>query len=931
MNDKTIIDEAPTEDITSVNIETEMRKSYLDYAMSVIVSRALPDVCDGLKPVHRRILHAMNESGYVWNKAYKKSARIVGDVVGKYHPHGEQSVYDALVRLAQDFSLRLPLVDGQGNFGSLDGDKAAAMRYTEVRLKKVTQYLLEDINLDTVDFRANYDNSEREPIVLPTRFPNILVNGAGGIAVGMATSIPPHNLGEIIEASLAIINNPDIEVAELLTIIQGPDFPTGGIICGREGIRNIHKTGRGSLLVRSKTHKEELPNNKEAIIVTEIPYQINKATMIQKIAELVKEKKIEDIQDIRDESNRDGVRVYIELKRNANFDVVLNQLYRFSSLQTNIACYMVALHKGMPKQMNIKEILSAFIDFRKEVVTRRTRFLLNKARQRAHILVGYAVVITHIDEVIRIIRNSQDAARAKESLLTRQWEANEIVDILGLIEDKSNNIDATGFFTLSEEQVKAILELRLQRLTAMGLHEIDSELKEIAQKIKDYLGILSDNERILAIITQEMKDISEEFSSPRRTQIIDFVDNCDDEELIQREDMVITYSYKGYIKRVPLSTYRSQKRGGKGRSGMTIYDDDFVTQLFVANTHTSLLFFSSKGLVYKEKVWRLPEGGPQTKGKPLINILDVDNNEKITSILPLPDNPECIEAQSIIFATKKGKIRRNRLSDFMRVNRGGKIAMKLEESDDEIVGTQICSDQDDVMVFCRSGKCIRFPVVDLRVFSSRDSTGVRAISMQGNDDVVSMTIVKHVEASSEELRAYLKKKRSYNNGNAEDGVEEGSDVVDNDRQEEQVMPYILSDERYEELERQEQLLITVAENGYGKRSSSYDYRVTKRGGKGILAMNINKKTGFLCTAFPVTDTDGLMLVTDTGKLIRCEISDIAKIGRTGQGVRVFRVSENERTVSIVHIPSTNNPEDEEDKNTLVEHNTHTQTTQEKDE
>ena len=890
-------------DIKPISITDEMKRSYLDYAMSVIVSRALPDVRDGLKPVHRRILYSMHENGYDWNKAYRKSARVVGDVMGKYHPHGDSAIYDALVRMTQDFSLRVPLVEGQGNFGSVDGDSAAAMRYTECRLEKVASTLLDDLDKDTVDFIDNYDGSESEPVVLPAKFPDLLVNGAGGIAVGMATNIPPHNLGEVIDASVALIENPSLSPEELMEIVPGPDFPTGGIILGRAGIRSAYATGRGSVMMRSKVDIEEIRKDRMALIVTEIPYQVNKATMIEKIAEAVRDKRIEGISDIRDESDRQGMRVVIEMKRDAVPDVVLNQLYRFSQLQTSFGCNMVALNGGKPELMNLRDILVAFNAFREEVVSRRTKFLLNKARDRAHVLVGLAIAVANIDEVIRTIRQAPDPATARAQLMERRWPAEDISALITLIDDPRHKLNEDGTYYLSEEQARAILDLRLQRLTALGRDEVGDELNALGDKISDYLDILRSRERIYTIVKDEMLALKEEFATPRKTEIIEGGADFDDEDLIQREDMVVTFSHTGYIKRVPLSTYRAQRRGGKGRSGMATKDEDFVTRLFVGNTHTPVLFFSSRGIAYKMKVWRLPLSAPQGKGKALINLLPLQQGEYITSILPLPEEEESWDTLDLMFATISGSVRRNKLSDFKQVNRNGKIAMKFEEgSEDGIVGVETCSATDDVLLTTAKGQCIRFPVEDVRVFQSRGSTGVRGIRLEEDDKVISMSILHHFDATPEERNEYLRQANAARRAvNGEDGAEVAADAPTT----------ALPVERYAEMGAAEQFVLTISENGYGKRSSCYEYRTSGRGGKGIVAMAVNERNGRLIASFPAEETDQIMLVTNGGQLIRCPIDGIRIAGRSTQGVTVFKTRENENVVSVERIPEDEKEETDE--------------------
>ena len=882
-------------DVSPVSIVDEMKKSYLDYAMSVIVSRALPDVRDGLKPVHRRILYSMHENGYDWNKPYRKSARVVGDVIGKYHPHGDQSIYDALVRMAQDFSMRFVLLDGQGNFGSVDGDPPAAMRYTEVRMGKPAHALMSDLDKDTVDFIPNYDNSESEPKVLPARFPNLLVNGASGIAVGMATNIPPHNLGEIIDACVAYIDNPALSIDDIMEIVPGPDFPTGGFILGRTGIKSAFHTGRGSVIMRARVTTEIIRKEREALIVTEIPFQVNKSTLIEKIAELVRDKRVEGISDIRDESDRDGMRVVIELKRDAVADVVLNQLYRFSNLQTSFGCNMVALNSGRPEVMNILDMITAFVAFREEVITRRTKFLLNKARERAHVLVGLAIAVANIDEIIVLIRKAPDPATARAQLMERYWPARDVESLLLLIDDPRHKIREDGTYRLSETQARAILELRLARLTALGRDEIGNELAELGGYIEDYLDILRSRARVMSIIRDDLLEIREEFADPRRTELIDAEFGVEDEDLIQREDMVVTVSHKGYIKRVPLSTYRAQRRGGKGRSGMSTREEDFVARLFVANTHTPILFFSSKGIVYKMKVWRLPIGSPTARGKAMINLLPLDQGETITTIMPLPEDEAQWGNLHVMFSTRSGGARRNDLSDFTQVNRNGKIAMKLDE-DDVLVDVHICTEDDDILLTTAKGRCIRFPVTAIRVFVGRNSTGVRGIRLGKDDQVISMCVIRHVDAEPGERIAYLKQRR------AMEGNGDVADVVDTEADEEGSSEEIeISTERYIELSAAEQFVLSISENGYGKRTSTYEYRASGRGGKGIIAMVTNNRNGDLVASFPVEESDQIMLVTDGGQLIRCPVQGISQLGRSTQGVTVFDTADDEKVVSVSRV------------------------------
>ena len=888
-------------DVRPVSISEEMRRSYLAYAMSVIVARALPDVRDGLKPVHRRVLYSMHENGYEWNKPYRKSARVVGDVIGKYHPHGDQSVYDALVRMAQNFSMRVPLVDGQGNFGSVDGDPPAAMRYTEVRLEKVAGSLLEDIDKDTVEFQANYDNSEREPVVLPARFPNLLVNGAGGIAVGMATNIPPHNLGEVIDACIALIDDPELGIEDLNAIVPGPDFPTGGIILGRVGIRGAYQLGRGSIIMRGKVEIETLRREREAIVVTEIPYQVNKAAMVEKIAELVRDKRIEGISDLRDESDREGYRVVIELKRDATPDVVLNQLYRFTPLQTTFGANMVALDGGRPQVMNLKDLLSAFIIFREEVVSRRAKYLLAKARERAHILVGLAIAVANIDEVIRLIRAAPDPNAAREALMARRWPAATVASLIVLIDDPRHRVADDGTAQLSFEQAKAILDLRLQRLTALGRDEIGAELDKLATEIADYLDLLRSRARILGVVKDEMAAVKAEFATPRRTVIVDQEGEMEDEDLIQREDMVVTVSHLGYVKRVPLSAYRAQKRGGKGRAGMQTREEDFVSRLFVASTHAPVLFFSSRGLAYKEKVWRLPAAAPQARGKALINILPLQQGEGINTIMPLPEDETSWAALDVMFATTRGTVRRNKLSDFIQVNRAGKIAMKLDEGE-AIVDVQICTERDDVLLTSAQGQCIRFPVTDVRVFKGRDSMGVRGLSLADGDHVISMSILRHAEATADERAAYLKRATAIRRGTGEAGEDMATDTEETDSSIE------LGETRYVEMSAAEQFVLTVSEHGFGKRTSSYEYRITGRGGKGVTAMAITDRNGPVVASFPVEESDHIMLVTNGGQLIRCPVDGIRIAGRGTQGVIVFNTAPGERVVSVERLTEENGVE-----------------------
>jgi DNA gyrase subunit A len=884
-----------------------MRRSYLDYAMSVIVSRALPDVRDGLKPVHRRILYSMYENNYTPDRAYNKSARVTGDTMGKYHPHGNLAIYDALVRMAQPFSMRLPLIDGQGNFGSVDGDPPAAERYTEVRLATAALPLLDDLDAETVDFQPNYDGREREPVVLPAKYPNLLVNGAGGIAVGMATNIPPHNLGEVIDAVIALIEQPDISIEDLMAIIPGPDFPTGGTILGRAGIRAAYHLGRGSILVRAKVGIEEIRKEREALIVTEIPYQVNKAVLLERIAELVRDKKVEGIADLRDESDRDGMRIVIELKRDAVADVVLNQLWRFTALQSAFPANMIALNGGRPETLTLKDFLTAFVDFREEVVTRRTKFKLNKARDAAHLQVGLAIAVANIDEVVRLIRSSPDAAAAREALMNREWPAHDMAPLVALIADPRHALSQSGACRLSETQARGILDLRLQRLTALGREEIAEALHKLAAEITDYLDILHSRARVFAIIKDELAAIKAAHATARRTSILDSDADAEfeDEDLIQREDMVVTVSHAGYIKRVPLSTYRAQRRGGKGRAGMQTRDEDFVARLFIASTHTPVLFFSSLGQVYKEKVWRMPLAAPQARGKALVNILPLEQGERITTIMPLPEDEAQWGKLDVMFATTRGSVRRNKLSDFTQVNRSGKLAMRLDAGE-EIVDVQICTESDDVLLTTANGQCIRFPVTDVRVFKGRDSMGVRGIALGDGDRMISLAILRHIEAESGERMAYLKMRRAIaGETSPESALEGASDIAsetpseENGGEDTQAAP--LPPERYAQMSAAEEIILTISSKGYGKRTSSFEYRITGRGGKGIVAMAVNQRNGPLVASMPVEENDEIMLVTDGGRLIRCPVEDIRVAGRSTQGVIVFNTADGERVVGVERI------------------------------
>ncbi len=878
-------------DIMPVEISEEMRRSYLEYAMSVIVARALPDVRDGLKPVHRRIIYSAYENGYDYNRPFRKSARIVGDVLGKYHPHGDASVYDAMVRLAQPFAMRVPLIDGQGNFGSMDGDSAAAMRYTEARLAKVAHALIDDIDKDTVDFMPNYDESLQEPSVLPASYPNLLVNGTNGIAVGMATNIPPHNLGEVIDACCAYIDNPEISAEDLTRIIPGPDFPTGGLILGYSGAKSAYLTGRGSVMMRAKCTIEELHKDKEAIVVHEIPYQVNKAAMVTRIAELVKEKKIEGISEIRDESDRQGVRVVIEVKRDFQADVVLNQLYKYTPLQTSFGMNMLAIYNGRPMMMNLREIIAAFIEFREEIIRRRTIFNLNKARDRAHVLVGLAIAVENIDPVIELIRRAPTPPEAKDALLSKAWPANEVEALVKLIDEPDHKVE-NGTYRLSEAQAKAILDLRLQRLTGLERDKIHEELVALGDEIKECLSVLSSREKLYSIMRGELVAIKDEYATPRRTKIEDIEYETDVESLIQREEMVVTVTEAGYIKRVPLNAYKAQKRGGKGKSGMATKEEDFVTRLFVASTHTPVLFFSSKGLVYKMKVYKLPLGSPTSKGKPFINLLPLDAGETITTIMKLPENEAECKDLSIMFATAQGNVRRNSLMDFVNVQANGKIAMKLDEGD-RLINVRICTEEDDVLLAARSGKCIRFPVTEVRMFVGRNSTGVRGIKLSGKDAVISMSVLKHSDATAEEREEYLKISAAAKRMQAERG---GDCLVSAD--ETGVTMNVLTPAKYEAMRAAEQFILSVTTTGYGKRSSSYEYRVTGRGGQGIANMEMSARNKEIASSFPIADNNQIMMVTDGGKLIRMPVADIRIAGRKTQGVILFRLGDDEKVVSV---------------------------------
>ncbi|MGR3378391.1 DNA gyrase subunit A [Salipiger abyssi] len=894
--------ERPAPSGPAISIIDEMKSSYLDYAMSVIVSRAIPDLRDGLKPVHRRILYTLWENGQTKSKGYRKCATAVGDVMGRYHPHGDSAVYDALVRMAQDFSMSLPLIDGQGNFGSMDGDPPAAYRYTESRLERSAEALLEDIDKETVDFVPNYANERNEPVVLPARYPNVLVNGAEGIAVGMATRIPPHNLGEVIDATLALIENPDLSSEQLIEYIPAPDFPTGGVILGRSGARKAYLEGRGSVIIRAKTRVEEIKRDRYAIVIDEIPYQVNKATMIERIAEAVRDKKIEGISHVQDESDRSGVRVVVELKRDATAEVVLNQLFRFTPMQTSFACNMLALNGGRPEQLTLRGFLTAFVDFREDVVARSTAYLLRKARERSHILCGLAVAVSNVDEVVATIRASQDASEAREKLMTRRWPAHDIAAYIQLIDDPTHKMNEDGTYNLSESQARAILELRLQRLTQLGVKEVTDELEELAKKIKEYLEILGSRERIMEIITNEMVAVKEQFAVPRRTEIADWAGDMDDEDLIEREDMVVTVTAGGYIKRTPLAEFRAQKRGGKGVSGGSLKEDDVVTQLFVANTHTQLLFFTTAGMVYKLKCWRLPQGGRTSKGKAIVNILPIPQGVSVAAIMPVDRDEEDWDDLQIVFATSKGSVRRNRLSDFTNVMRNGKIAMKFEGEDEatRLINARICSEDDDVMLVTDSGRAIRFPVPDVRVFNSRNSTGVRGVKLNNGDEVVSMSVIRHFEAESDERASYLKMRRLMAGVTEDEGADEEDGNADS----------LLPSERYAEMSAAENLILTITAKGLGKLSSSHDYPIRGRGGMGVTAWEKSMRGGPIVASFPVEMDDQIMLATSTGQSIRVPVEGISFRSRSAGGVKVFNTRAGETVVSVAWIADQGDEEDE---------------------
>jgi DNA gyrase subunit A len=873
-----------------VDIVDEMKTAYLDYAMSVIVSRAIPDLRDGLKPVHRRILYAMHETNNAHDKPYRKSARPVGDVMGKYHPHGDSAIYDALVRMAQPFSMSLKLLDGQGNFGSMDGDNPAAMRYTEVRMDKPAAYLLADIDKETVDFQDNYDGKDQEPTVLPARFPNMLVNGAEGIAVGMATRIPPHNLGEVIDGTLALIDNPDLSTEALMEHIPAPDFPTGAMILGRSGARKAYLEGRGSVIIRAKTRVEEIRKDRWAIIVDEVPYQVNKARMIEIIAEAVREKKIDGIAHVQDESDRIGVRVVIELKRDATADVVLNQLYRFTPMQVSFGCNMLALNGGRPEQLTLRDFLTYFISFREDVVAKRTAFELRKARERSHILCGLAVAVSNVDEVVATIRTSADPAEARDRLMMRRWPAGEIIPFIRLIDDPSHPVNDDGTYNLSEAQARAILDLRLQRLTALGVKEVTDELQELAAKIKDYLDILGSRDRIMAIIADELREMKAMFAVPRRTEIADWSGDMEDEDLIEREDMVVTITSGGYIKRTPLAEFRAQNRGGKGLSSMQTKEDDVVTTLFVANTHTALLFFTTDGMVYQLKCWRLPLAGRTAKGKAMVNILPIEGGVSIAALMPIDAPEDEWDGLQVFFATSDGDVRRNALSDFTNIMRNGKIAMKLPEGV-RLIDVHTCDENDDILLVTHLGRAIRFPTTEVRVFKGRDSTGVRGVRLASGDRVVSMAVIRHFDATPEERAAYLKQRRLMA-GLTEDEADDDEDALAEGQ---------LSPERYAEMSAAEDLILTITAGGSGKLSSAHDYPVRGRGGQGVKAISPGPRGGRIVAAFPVDMADQIMLATSAGQSIRVPVEQVSFRSRSAGGVRVFNVADGEDVVSVARV------------------------------
>ncbi|MBM3507603.1 MAG: DNA gyrase subunit A [Alphaproteobacteria bacterium] len=885
----------PARDVFPISVEEEMRRSYLDYAMSVIVARALPDIRDGLKPVHRRILYGMREGGYTSDKHYRKSARVVGDIIGKYHPHGEQAVYDALVRMTQDFSLHLPLLDGQGNFGSMDGDPPAAMRYTEVRLHPAGEALLADIDLDTVDFQLNYDETEREPVVLPSRIPNLLVNGAGGIAVGMATNIPTHNLSEVIDAIFAYMEKPEITIDELTQHIPAPDFPTGGVILGNAGAREAYHTGRGSITVRGRVHMEELAKERTAIVIDDVPFQVNKAKMIEQIAAASREKRIEGIAEIRDESSREGVRVVIEVRKDSTPEVVLNQVYRISDLQTNFSFNMVALTEGRPAILDLKAFLSAFVAFREVVITRRTRHLLDKARERAQVLVGLAIAVANIDEVVKLIRHAKDPVAAREHLMSRDWPAKDVAALLELIDDPTHRISDKGTYRLNDAQARAILDLRLQRLTGLEREKIAEELNELADKIRGYLDILASRQRRHTVLREELMEVKAKFTTPRRTEIGQAVGETMDEDLIEREDMVVTVTQSGYIKRTPLSVYRAQRRGGKGRTGMATREEDVVTDVFVASTHAEVLFFSTIGKVYKTKVYKLPLASPQAKGKAMINLLPLTEGESIAAVMPWPEKATDVDRMGLFFATAKGNVRRNALADFANIRPSGVIAIETREGD-RLIGVRVCNADQDVLLAARGGKCVRFPVSSMRVARRGRSFGVRGMRLAESDHVISISVVSHVKAETEQRDEYLRAvgARRRLAGSDYTGREE-----DKDRDQETAAK--LNSPAMKAMAEKEEFILSVTENGYGKRTSAYEYRITSRGGSGITNIDTSARNGRVVASFPVEDSDHIVMMSDGGRIIRMSVDDIRVAGRNTQGVTLFTTAEGEKVVSVAHL------------------------------
>ncbi len=903
-------------DIVNVEISTEMKKSYLDYAMSVIIARAIPDVNDGLKPVHRRILYSMYENHYDYNKPFKKCARIVGDVMGKYHPHGDSSIYEALVRMAQDFSMSAPLIDGQGNFGSIDDDPPAAMRYTEARLAKLAHIMTDDLDKDTVDFVDNYDGTEKEPDVLPAKFPNLLVNGSSGIAVGMATNVPPHNLGEVIDGVVAYIDNPELTQEELMQIIPGPDFPTGGLIMGRSGYTNVLKNGRGTIVMRGEAKIEEQKNGRSQIIISSIPYQVNKAKLVEKIADLVKEKKIEGISDLRDESSKEGIRVVVEVNRNGNAEVILSQLYSFTDLQCNFPANILALNHGKPESLGVFDVIKLFTTFRKEVVTRRTEFLLAKARDRAHILIGLRVAVNEIDEIIALIKSAKDTTEAREELMKRDWDASVVQTMLELIQDRGNRIE-NGRFYFTDVQARAILDMKLSKLTGLESEKIDNELKELSDEIQEYLKILSDPIELTKIVREELLQVKNDFATPRKTTIMDAESDLDVEDLMPKEDMVVITTMNGYIKRVPLSSYKAQHRGGKGKSAITVHDEDYTTDVFVVNTHTPILFFSSKGKVYKMKTYKLPLGNNQSKGRAVVNILPLEQDEVISTILPLLGEKEEWINKNIVFATNTGDVRRNSMSDFENIQSNGKIAMKLEEGQ-KLVGVAICDDNSDILLSSKAGKCIRFSLENLRVFQSRNSTGVRGIKLDPYNEVISMSILKNSEAESIEdrenylkidLDTRMKLNELYNTPKDENSLLANIDEPMPVKIDDEILA-VLSKDKIIAMAKSEEMILTITENGYGKRTSSYEYRVTNRGGSGITNIVTSKRNGNVIASFPIENNKEIIMISDKGTVIRTRVKDIRISGRNTQGVTLMKANEDEKVVSVAKVEAEENEGEE---------------------